>query len=430
MKLALGAVAILASSPVFGQASCDLSWNGNVWGCVSPTFHVSLFDGATAGDKIANCVRSLPLQGGTCDARDLPSGGTIPAFTITNSGATILGPCGAFTVTGSITFHHTGASLSACNWVGCGASFEFAVGTQFAWVGNTTDPMFDLKGVRDCVLKDFSIKSDSSATLAEGIRLETAQGAVSTNRRLENLKIFSVRAGGLKKGIRWCTGFDCSDGVIIGNNDLDHIVDVVVSNYDNCAYSIEGTQSKSHQFDHSMFAGQVQSQRGVCTTQGADPSTNAGSFIWRGPGGGSNAFADFDLGAPTDMIIIEDFNLESSARLLQTNAAGSSQWPIVIRNGRWAANNLIPDNNVVIYGYRGPLRVESLIVELPNGTVRSPQFTIASSGSPALGVAIGNSIQWTTADGTSSPFIGTWTTLGNMIRDAGNIGYAIANKVQ
>jgi hypothetical protein len=402
----------------------------------TPFFSVAAFVGATAGDMLAACMAALPPTGGVCDARGLTSGGTISSIVLNASGVKVLWPCATFVVTGSIKVNNTGGQVSGVNWDACAASYA-NVGTQFRWAGNATDPLLDLKGVRDSKFKDFSIVSDVTAPLAEAIRLETAAGSVSTRRMFDNILINGTRQGGLIKGFRWCTGFDCSDGVVLGNNDLDDLRNVVVANYTNCAYSIEGTQSKTHTFTKSAFAGQpAYSQRGVCTTQGADPSTNAGSFQWFGAaGGGGNAVADFDLGAPTDSILIEGCNFESSNRLLQTNSAGSAQWPIVITGCRWAADNLSADNNVILYQFRGPLILNGNIVQLPSGAIRSPQFNISTSGSPARGVAIGNSITWNLAASGSNPFVTSgsgsfWTTLGNLIQDNSGNAFAIPDTLQ
>jgi hypothetical protein len=406
--------------------------NGDSVVCTSPVLHASAFPGRTAGEKIATCVKSLPAMGGICDARDLPSGGTIPAITLAKSGIRLVGPCGLFTVTGTIAFHSPGKSLSGVTWSGCSTSYD-RVGTHLIWRGNATDPMIDLKGVRDSQFEAISIQSDSAAPLAEAVRLETAQGAISTRRIFKNIMVNGTRQGGLIKGFRWCTGFDCGNSILLGNNDLDYLENVQVANYTNCAFSIEGAQSKTHTFFNSSFGGQSYSQRGVCTTQGAHPSTNAGSFRWYGGGGGGNAVADFDLGAPTDLIVIEACNLESSNRLLQTSGPGSAQWPISIKGCRWAANNLNADNNVVFYQFRGPLILEGNIIELPTGFMRRPKFTISTSGSPSSAVGIGNSVQWTVADKSSNPFAGgtevTWAKIGNLVRDASNVGYPVANFV-
>lgn len=403
----------------FGNATGGLTINGT-----NSVLYATNYSGTTAGDKISACVADLPSTGGTCDARGLPSGGTIPTITLAKNGATLLLPCGVFNVSGPIILWNNGGTLSGFNLVGCGASFDFAVGTQLNWTGGSTVPLLDLRGVRDSTFSSFSIKSDLTAPLAECIRLETWPGAVSTRRRFSNITCFSVRATGLIKGFRWCTGFDCSNGTVVGNNDLDFLSDVIVSNYDNCAYSIEGTQSKTHMFLNSTFAGQSQSQRGICTTQGADASTNAGSFRWYGAaGGGNNQIADFDLGAPTDNIFISGCNFEGSKRLLQTVSAGSAIWGITIEGCRWTSNNINADGKAVIYKLRGALTISSMQIE-NGGSLVAPTFSIESSGVPIVGNAFGNAIQSSGATAATNPFICAtlpsslcWSVMGNIVND-------------
>ncbi len=123
----------------------------------STPWNVANFPGATAGDKISACVAALPSTGGVCDARSLPSGGTIPAITLDKSGATVLGPCGSFTVTGSIQIYNA-AGLTGFEWKGCGAGYLLD-GTNFDWAGNSTDPMFRIRGVAFSKFGNFSITS-------------------------------------------------------------------------------------------------------------------------------------------------------------------------------------------------------------------------------------------------------------------------------
>lgn len=230
------------------------------------------FSGADLGAKISACIAALPTFGGTCDARGVSNVATSAGFTATRSGYTLLMPCGFFTWTSPII---VGPAVSGVVWTGCGSSFTASGSINF-WGGGATGPLLDLRSVRDSTFEDFTINAISSTPLAEGIRRETWPGSISTNVRFRNLLISGNIANALGKGIRWCTGADCGNGVIIGNNDLDTLYNVTVSNYTNCAFSIEGTQSKTHTFFNSQFGGQSYSQRGVCTTQGfgtgiADP---------------------------------------------------------------------------------------------------------------------------------------------------------------
>jgi hypothetical protein len=391
------------------------------------TLNVSNFPGATAGDQIAACVAALPSSGGTCDARGLSPGGTIPTITLSKSGTTILGPCGQFNVTGSINIYNPPAGqMSGFQWHGCGASFTPGAGTQFAWAGNSTDPLLDLRGVRESQFTNFSIASTPAQPLAEGIRLETVFGGISTNRGFRNILVYATNTGGLGKGFRWCTGTACGNAGGDANNDLDYLENVLVENYDTCAYSIEGTQSKTHTFMNSSFEGlPPTSQSGVCTT--------AGSFRWFGGAGGANAVADFSLGQVTDYILIQGCNTESSSRLLNQAGVGSWTWSVSVIGCRFAANNLNADGNFIVYGSSGPLNLIGLEVEAYSN---SPTILMNPSG-PTTGNAIGNVIQSASAAVGYTPFLCTnatfgaapcWNLMGNLLKDLTQVNnYVVAD---
>lgn len=400
----------------------------------SPTIQYAVnFPGGDLGQQLGACVAALPVFGGVCDGRGLPNSGTISSFTVAQSGVTIVLPCGFYLQTGSIIVQ-AASGVAGLIITGCGAS-QNATGTNLFWQGNSTSPAIDLRGVRDSELSNFTIGANSALPLAEGIRRETWPGAVSTRVTFRNIIIAGNVNNSLIKGIRWCTGFDCSNGQIIGNNDLDTIQNVLVANYTNCAFSIEGTQSKTHMFLNASMAGQSFSQRGVCTTQGADPSTSAGSFRWYGGSGGSNQIADFDLASVTDSIVISGCNFESSKRLLVTESAGSASWSVSIVGCRWTSNAINADGKAIIYKLRGPLYVSGFDIETGGSTV-PPVFSIESSGTPELGTAVANVITTASAAVGYTPFvcssttISCWSSIGNMTTDNSGNDFIVPNTLQ
>ncbi len=547
-----------------------------IW-ATPPTFNVALYTGATAGDKISACVIALPSTGGTCDARSLPSGGTIPSMTLSKSGTTILGPCGTFNVSGTIHIHDPGAApgyygnpISIFQWYGCGASYTGG-GTEFIWTGNTFDPMFSWQGTRETIAGHFTITANNSFPMAEGIRIETDLGSVSTNHHWRDIIIRNANTNNnLNIGQRWCTYPDCGQntrfnaridngtptisgniltvnsvgyGIItpgqfliavggasitantfitdqisgtggtgtyhvsisqsvaseemsgfmgaglfhatiagttmnvtsvdaghicggqtffgvgvtagssvvspgtcgvgmytitpsqtvgtstimasptgaVGNNDFDSMYDVSVTAYGLCAWSIEGSQAKTHSFFNSSFNGDlVNSKSGVCTNHGTNA---AGSFKWYGGGGGANTVADFSLGAPDDFILIEGSNTEASNMLLTTSGVGSSIWPITILGGRFSADHIGASGKVIDYQLAGPLNVIGLSVE--GSASISPIFTLSSSGHPEIGNAFGVSVASPSAAAGYNPFkcnvgSGCWNTIGNLTNTAGS----------
>lgn len=421
MKTAVTALSILAGTPCLG-VTCDQAWNYQF--CAYPPLRVAAFPGATVGDQLVACLAALPAGGGVCDARDIKSG-TFPAITLSRPGATILGPCGLFSVTGSIIIGDGTHTLSGFRWEGCNGNFNATVGTEFLWAGDAASPMFRVRGVRDSEFERFTIMAQPAAPLATAIQSETAAGTASTHRVYRSIYITGTGQGGLQKGFRWCMGDECGGAGGNFNNDGDYLDNVQVVNYSNCAYSIEHGQSKTHQFQNSTFNGGGFGQRGVCTTQGANPGASSGSFSWHGGLGGGNTVADFDLNAPDDKILIEDCNTESSARLLQT-AGSANQWPITIIGCRWSADKLNADNNVVLYQMRGPFNFIGNIIG--GVSTQSPQFMINSPGF-SRGTAIGNSIGRAAATSITQPFVSSpgnyWNVLGNVIVDVSNNQFPI-----
>jgi hypothetical protein len=381
--------------------------------------YATSFSGVTAGEQISACVAALPARGGICDARGVTSGATIPAITLANSGATVLGPCGLITVTGTIQIYNP-SGVQGFRWLGCGGTVN-NTGTSFTWAGNAIDPLFRIRGVRDSEFSYFGVNSSINAPLATAIRLETATGTTSTRRIFRDITINGTNSAvnGLTLGMQWCTGDNCGGAGGDANNDIDWVENATVINYFNTAFSIEGTQVKTIQFVNSQFSN---GQRGVATNQGV---IQAGSFRWKGGGGGSNTVADFDLGAPTDTIVIEGCNTEGSNRLLNIANATSSTFPITILGCRWAANNLNVDNFVVNYRDHGPLNLIGNSIEAP-ATSRTPKFQIDNGGGVSAGNAIGNSIAWQTSITVASqPFVCTptpcWNTKGNILTNSSNV---------
>ncbi|HEY2810547.1 MAG TPA: hypothetical protein VGJ00_04060 [Rhabdochlamydiaceae bacterium] len=408
-------------SPSTANSAVRLSdLNNTIFGPSGPVLYAAVFSGDTAGDKIAAAIAALPSTGGIVDARGLSSGGVIPGFTISKNNVQILGPVGSFNVTGTINIYNP-TGISSVSWLGCGSS-STGKGTNFTWRGDTTSPMFRIRGCRDSSFKDFIINSSINFPLAEGIRLETATGTTSTNRHFQNITMNGTNSAsaGLTKGFRWCIGDDTSDGAGGDvNNDLDGIYDCIVENFFNAAYSIEHSQSKTHTFINSTF---LSGKRGVSTTQATNSANNSGSFRWYGGGGGSCSIADFDIGNPDDVVSIIGSNTEGSSRLLLTGGPSSGLEPINIIGCRWAANNINADDRVIWFKFRGNINLLGNIFQSP-AAGHSPAFFISNGGLASRSTAIGNIITWNSATASSNPFLGDgpcWETVGNMIVDNSN----------
>lgn len=400
-------------------SSTSATWQGI--GLGANVLYAANYSGATVSDQIAACVAALPALGGVCDARSILSG-TLGAATIPQSNYTVLMPCsGSLSVSGTIQLYSP-SGVSGANWLGCGGSYTG--GTLLTWTGGTTGPLFRIRGVQNSRFANFGVQVNAGAPLSGGavFQLETATGTVSTHRLFENIYVNGV-AGYVPKIVRWCTGDTCGSGGVGGdtNNDLDVFRNFQAVNYSNCAFSIGGTQSVGHTFDPATtFQSNGFGQRGVCTTQ---ETIQSGNFRWYGSaGGGSNAIADFDLGGPNGDIFISGYNLEGSSRLLQTAEIFGIPWAITIEGGRWAADSINVDNNLVVYKGGGPLIFNGNIVSLASPVSVSPSLLMSSASGVSAGKAFGNQIAWGTSAPSNQPFLSNsghqyWKTDTNIMSD-------------
>lgn len=478
-----------AASTAFVQAATGANAN---------YLYATNFAGATAGDKIAACVTALAAIGGTCDARGIPSPGTIPGMTIADSGITILAPCGVFTVTGTILFNAgLSTNMDRPSVVGCGASVN-TTGTLFSWGGPAGVPMFQLTGVRDAVFSDFGIQGNIAFPLFVGIGQSSqlfGGTTFSTNNAFRNIQITGASTNSLFMGMRWY-----GSG---GNNDESTIDRVQVTNVMWAAYSIEAAQSKQHSFGDSgcVGLGQVAGNLvptciqtafsnvsavtlsaggsgytngpltvtvtggtclqqpqisgvvsggvfggpftipipGACYTSPGNPvsttpnsgggtgatlnltSSFGGSFIAYNMLGGNNSI-DFYLGPPDDTIGIIGGVLENSNRFIVNTSGTSTTWPTNVYGMRWSANNIHPDNLMVIYKNKGGLNITGMTVD-STGANGAPQFSLQPTSFGAQATATGNAIFWGLASAGSQPFVtdaagnGQWRLLGNTVLD-------------
>jgi hypothetical protein len=391
--------------------------------------NVSIFPGATVGDQIAACVAALPSTGGVCDARSLPSGGTIPAMTLSKSGVTILGPCGAFTVTGTIQIYDpTPGSVTAFNWQGCGASPGANVGTVFAWGGNNSTPMFRIRGVNYSSFSRFRIIPSTGVPLLRGIQFETATGTISTNRILDHIIVDGIN-GGITDSIIWCSGSSglgnipsgpgCGTGGSgdPGNNDDDYLNDVTVITYSHAGFTLYGSQVNQLHFNHTFMNSNGYGSYGMFNA--------GGSFIWFGGGGGNNSGADFYIQAAIPSAYITGFDFEGSSRLLQFGTSPTAfAVPITILNGRWAANGMNADNNVVLYYGTGPLNIIGVEVDGAGGS-QAPQFNISPNTAPVGANGIGNRVYSPNGTVATNPFV---SGAGNSLERWGLFGNIVINK--
>lgn len=309
------------------------------------------------------------------------------AIAAAGSGGRVAAPIGTFKITSPILIR----GLRDFRFIGMGGG-NGNDGTRFDWAGNATDSVFNISGVRDSGIADFSIVAGTAAVLHTGILVETDVAGLSTNNQFDNIYADGV-SGKMTYGVRIVPGSAGNS-----NNDLHSFHHLNVLNYSNSAVYIDGTQAKEEKFFNSNLNSGGYGQYGI--------RANTGAFLAYDTSGGNNSVADFQLGAPNDHIVISGANLEASARLL-TNVSdcGGNSFPVLIQNVRWATESLHADNKAVIYKCRGPF---TMINNSLQPTGKALEIDISPTAWLGQSTVIGNFIGSTLLD----PFTGTFDSVG------------------
>jgi hypothetical protein len=364
---------------------------------------VTEFGGNDAGEKLQACHDSAPVTGGICDARTLTGAQTVKGLLITKPLSILLGS-GTLIVSASIVIRGTaGVQVRGVGAPDLGSPGDSKQGTNLAWAGNSTDPMFRLSSVGQSTFQDFVVSSRRAlpldvAFLSENVRLKQTPG----KNMFENLFVQGTD-GGVTDGFRY------SAGKLDAMNAEDTFIKVRVANYSHAGWSFEASQSKVHRFYSCEFHGDGYGQYGISTYGGT--TGRGGSFMWYGGFGGGNASADFYLGAPDDAILISGGNFEGSSRLLDTAPGNSSTaYPVTIQGVRFSADKLNPDGHALRFTHPGPLvLIGNIIGQFPD---KALDVIFEHVGSYGQAVAIGNSF------GTrlQNPLVGKeWVGMGNLL---------------
>lgn len=389
------------SSPAPGQALYD----------------VSTFAGATAGDQITACIKSLPRSGGICDARSLSSPLSIPNGLDISTPVEIIFGYGVIQLGGTILIHDTTAAAI----IGQTVDWNLASGTTFQWVGNGLDPAFDLSSVTRGRLEHFGITIAGKNFLAAGIRLE--RGARSnqcpTQNHIEDIFINSgPTPGAIDKGVQLALG---GGGDV--NNDYNEFISVQVWYYGTAGFSIEHPMAKQQRFFRCTAYGMEIGKYGITTALG--PNYGGGSFSWYGGGFSGNTEADVYLGALNDSIVIDGGYSENSVRFLETFGNSAAAWPVTVKGFTWNGDNLGSDGNMIIFTQRGGLT----LIGNKFGAPGKPGRIFGNPTGVSALVAIANSIIST----FPQPFGGTawvkWTLLGNTVSTDGVLSVPLPNAV-
>lgn len=307
---------------------------------------------------------------------------------------------GLVTFNGTVTFEGCSRGIWDGNWA------------TFKWHGTTGIPMFKLSRCQYLTFRQMYISCapfDHPMDSAFWLMSTVGGGQVMTQCIFEDIFVDGTNAGGLQYAWRIGVQGD-SNG---DNNDFHRFMRVAVSNYDIAGYSIEQPECKFITFHDCGFSGNGFGQHGVTTWLNGG---KGGSFLFLNGGGGGNTVADFAIGEPDDIILIQGCQLESSVRVMDTSASSSSQ-AITIRDCRMATDSTHADGKIVKYNHRGPFNFfNNTISNVQLGGI-DVQICLGATGT-VRGFAWGNNISSNLANPfTTSNSFGKWNKLHNTLGD-------------
>ncbi|MEO1301895.1 MAG: glycosyl hydrolase family 28-related protein [Myxococcota bacterium] len=300
-------------------------------------------------------------------------------------GVVVFLPSGSYILSESLRLNSQGSVLLH----GEGSSNE----TRLHWVGPDDRPALMLDELRESVFGYFSIRAERP--LLTGIEIRTRPPLpVATNLGFYDVAVDGGRESYLGYGIRVRPGHVITEQRKIEsyahNNEAHFFSGCSVRGYREAAYSIEHGQAKTMHFLNSSFDGYGRGRVGVSTNYGAQ----RGSFKWYGGRGGNNAIADFELGAPTDFILVRD-GVFSGSKTFLSKPQFSSPWSVSVLNNRWTGKP--GGKNVVLIdlGFSpGPVRILGNHFHVP-GDPRSVSigFDPKLRSSPSITIR-GNDFDW------------------------------------
>jgi hypothetical protein len=137
------------------------------------------------------------------------------------------------------------------------------------------------------------------------------------------------------------------------NNDFDHFIDVVLSNYSVAGWLNANTQSMSHLYDNCIGRG-FGGKFGIAGNRAGTVGTQA-NFRWRGGFMAGHTECDFYINGAQNDSLIDGFDSEGSKQFIRTDGPSGAPLGIVIRQARWASNGIRPDGLFMDIRYPGPI---------------------------------------------------------------------------
>lgn len=223
--------------------------------------------------------------------------------------------------------------------------------TKFTWTGATTDPVFQMRNCQYCFLRECSISGNATNRPDAGLSILEDTGSAGLGSTACGAANVIIGADGIANNLKYGIRIHYAASDIDNSEHRFWHVDMLAAGA--AAVSIEGTQSKAHDF-FSCSANNTNA--GVSTAQG--PSGFGGNFNWWGGSIGNQNFAAFYLGSPNDPINIVGVGSEGCSRFLSTSSNNGSAWQVKILGCRVDTNNLNADRDLIIWGCIAGLTVE------------------------------------------------------------------------
>jgi hypothetical protein len=203
--------------------------------------------------------------------------------------------------------------------------------TQINWQGAADVPVIKLSHCRESYLSGFRINAGVAYAGIQVLRdFDTPVVWSPTNNHFHQIHV----NGGVHGFVVGGTGF------VNANNDFHHFDNCRATGYTNTGALLNGSQAYGQLFTNCHFYGANGASYGV------DCGGSGGQFSWYGGSIGNNA-VDYRIGRNLyQAYLIEGVNSENSGRFLEK--IDSFESDIVLRNCRWAGNQINPDYRAII----------------------------------------------------------------------------------
>ncbi len=305
-----------------------------------------------------------------------------------SDGGMVYLPPGVYRVTSSLVFFNN----NHMKFAGAGKNL-----TNILWDGGAAGPVLDVGSVRDSFFEGFRI-AVQGVNLNLAIKIHNASGAtVSTNNVFKDIYIhptaWAIGNGSITDGVKIGDGTDA-------NNDFHKFIRVSMGDILRDGFVIENSSQAKHILFEDSHVGSL--RYGLRQDGG-------GSFKWVRGGMRGQTTANFHLGQPTDVIMIDGIDVERSAAFMDSSDA-ASDWATIVQNVRWdSPSEANASGKVIEFNFSGPL------VLIGNRFQSGTTDLIVTGNTSTSLVAIGNYVKNTA---TTKFWSGSWKSivaLGNLV---------------